>query len=93
MGGVVVSDFFLETMGNPSAIMLGTITSLYDVGAIFGAIAAAFSAEPLGRKRTLILGSAVLSVGTIIMGTSYERIQFMVARVVTGIGIGIQSLS
>jgi len=88
MGGVIVSEYFLEQMGNPSSLMQGTITSLYDVGAVFGAIAAAFGAEPLGRKRTLLLGTIVLAVGTVIMGTSFERIQFMVARVITGIGIG-----
>lgn len=88
MGGVVVSAEFLKTMDHPSSIMLGTITSLYDVGAVFGAIGAAFLAEPLGRKRSLIIGTIILSIGTIIMGTSYERIQFMVARVITGFGIG-----
>lgn len=88
MSGVVVSDYFLAAMGHPSSLMLGTITSLYDVGAVFGAIASAFCGEPLGRKNTLLLGTAILSVGTIIMGTSFERIQFMVARVITGMGIG-----
>ncbi|QSZ36970.1 hypothetical protein DSL72_009062 [Monilinia vaccinii-corymbosi] len=68
--------------------MIGTITALYDIGAIFGAIAAAFTTEDLGRKRTLLLGAAIVMVGGILMGTSYERIQFMIARVVTGIGIG-----
>lgn len=88
MSGVVVSDYFLETMGHPSSLLLGTITSLYDVGAIFGAIGAAFVGEPLGRKKTLLLGTVVVAIGTIIMGTSFDRIQFMVARVITGIGIG-----
>lgn len=88
MGGVVVSSYFLDAMGHPSSLMLGTITSLYDVGAVFGAIFAAFCGELLGRKRTLILGAVILSVGTIIMGASFERIQFMVARVITGMGIG-----
>jgi MFS family permease len=88
MSGVVISDFWLSSMGAPSTLMIGTITALYDVGAFFGAIAAAFTAEPLGRKRTLILGAAILLVGAIIMGSAFERIQFMVARVITGIGIG-----
>ncbi|PCH39023.1 general substrate transporter [Wolfiporia cocos MD-104 SS10] len=88
MSGVVISTYWLETMGNPSTIMLSTITALYDVGAIFGAIFASFTSEPMGRKRTLIFGAFVLLVGTILMGTCVERIQMMVARVVTGIGIG-----
>ncbi|OSX62528.1 hypothetical protein POSPLADRAFT_1046006 [Postia placenta MAD-698-R-SB12] len=88
MSGVVVSQYWLKTMGNPSTIMVSTITAVYDIGAVVGAIAAAFTSEPLGRKRTLIFGTIVLLVGTILMGTCAERIQMMIARVVTGIGIG-----
>jgi len=84
----VISKYWLQTMGHPSTLMVGTITALYDVGAVFGAIAAAFTAEPLGRKRTFLLGTTILIIGTIIMGTAYGRVQFMVARVITGIGIG-----
>jgi MFS family permease len=88
MSGVVISDFWLASMGNPSTLMVGTITALYDVGAVFGAIAAAFTAEPLGRKRTLLLGAAILIVGSIIMGCAADRVPFMVGRVITGVGIG-----
>ncbi|EED77491.1 predicted protein, partial [Postia placenta Mad-698-R] len=78
MSGVVISQYWLKTMGNPSTIMVSTITALYDIGAIVGAIAAAFTSEPLGRKRTLVFGASVLLVGTILMGTCVERIQMMV---------------
>jgi MFS family permease len=88
MSGVVISKYWLPQMGHPSTLMIGTITALYDVGAVVGAIGAAFTAEWLGRKRTLLFGTAVLIVGTVLMGSAYERIQFMVARVLTGIGIG-----
>ena len=88
MSGVVISDFWLSSMGNPSTLMIGTITALYDVGAFLGAIAAAFTAEPLGRKRTLILGAVILLLGAIIMGSAFGRVQFMVARIITGVGIG-----
>ena len=86
MSGVVISKYWLAQMGNPSTIMMSTITALYDVGAIVGGLAAACTTEPLGRKRTLILGTVILLVGVILMGTSYERIQMMIARVITGIG-------
>ena len=78
MSGIVVSEYWLDQMGNPSTLMIGTITALYDVGAAVGAIAAAFTAEWLGRKRSLLLGALVLTVGSIIMGSAFERVQFMV---------------
>jgi MFS family permease len=88
MSGIVISESWLSAMGNPSQLIVGTITALYDVGAIIGAIAAAFMSEPLGRKRTLILGSVFVLIGGILMGSAFSRTQFMVARVVVGIGIG-----
>lgn len=86
MSGVVVSKYWLDQMGNPSTVMVSTITAIYDVGAIAGAIAAAFTTEPLGRKRTLIIGATILLVGTILMGTCVERTQMIVARILTGVG-------
>ena len=88
MSGIVISKYWLSAMGNPSTLMVGTITALYDVGAFLGAISAAFTAELLGRKRSLLLGAAIVVVGAVLMGVSYERIQFMVARIITGVGIG-----
>lgn len=88
MSGVVISKFWLDKMGNPSTLMISTIVALFNVGAILGAVAAAFTAEGMGRKRTLIFGASIVIVGAVLMGTSFERIQMMVSRVVTGIGIG-----
>ncbi|KAJ9606758.1 hypothetical protein H2200_008767 [Cladophialophora chaetospira] len=88
MSGVVISKYWLAQMGHPSSLMVGTMTALYDVGAVFGAIGAALTGEQLGRKRTLLLGTTVLIIGTILMASSSETIQFMVSRVCTGMGIG-----
>jgi len=88
MSGIVISKYWLSATNNPSTLMVGTITALYDIGAFFGAVCAAFTAEGLGRKRTLLLGAAIVIVGAVLMGSVVERIQFMVARIVTGVGIG-----
>ncbi|OQD72410.1 hypothetical protein PENDEC_c021G03410 [Penicillium decumbens] len=88
MSGVVISQYWLNEMGNPSTVMTGTITALYDVGAVFGAIIAALTVERLGRKRSLMVGSFLIIIGAILMGASVERIQMIVGRIVTGLGIG-----
>ncbi len=66
--------------------MVRTIIALYDVGAFLGAIAAAFMAEGLGRKRTSLVGAIIVGLGASLMGRAGERIQFMVARVVAVVG-------
>jgi MFS family permease len=43
----------------------------------------------LGRKRSLLLGSFIVVVGSILMGTCVERVQMMIGRIVTGVGQSI----
>jgi fucose permease len=66
--------------------MTGTITALYDIGAVFGAIRAALTLERLGGKRGLLSGAALIVIGAILMGCFVERIQMIVGRVVSGLG-------
>lgn len=87
MSGAVISEYWLEAMPTPSTVIVGTITALYDVGAVFGAISAALTVESLGKKRGLLLGASLLLIGTILMGGCVERIQTMVGRIVTDLGM------
>jgi hypothetical protein len=45
MSGIVISQFWLSAMNNPSTLMVGTTTAIYDVGAL-GALSL-----PLSRPR------------------------------------------
>lgn len=67
--------------------MVGTITALYDVGAVFGAILVAITAERLGRKCALIAGSVLLIIGCALMEAAIERIMMMFGSIFTGLGI------
>jgi len=88
MSGVVISPSWLAAMGNPSDLEIGTITAVYNVGAVLGAVLAAFVGEPLGRKHTLLLGALLVAVGGLAMGCAPARSWFVAARVVVGVGIG-----
>ncbi|KAM7208205.1 General substrate transporter [Naviculisporaceae sp. PSN 640] len=88
MSGVVLSASWLSQMDHPSELTIGTITALYDVGAVIGALLAAFTSEPLGRKRTLLLGSSLVLLGGLLMSASFSRVEFMASRVIVGIGTG-----
>lgn len=89
MSGVVISPSWLAAMNHPSDLEIGTITALYDVGAIAGAILAAFTGDTLGRKRTLLFGALLVGIGGLAMGLAAARGTFMAARVVVGVGIGL----
>ncbi|OCH86258.1 hypothetical protein OBBRIDRAFT_738302 [Obba rivulosa] len=96
MFDVVVLPFSLVHMSHPNTVMVGTITALYNVGAVVSAIAVHdrptrirhprdICVGVLGEKRMLILGATVLVAGMVLMGSAMERVQMMVMRVFTGV--------
>ncbi|KAF2486754.1 general substrate transporter [Neohortaea acidophila] len=91
-GGVIVTNDFLDTLGIQNDTSLqGTITAIYDIGCFFGAIAAYFIGDRLGRKRSVLLGTTILSVGALLQITTYSVAQIIVGRVIAGIGNGINT--
>ncbi|PYH88519.1 general substrate transporter, partial [Aspergillus ellipticus CBS 707.79] len=92
--GVVVTDDFLDTLGlaGPGKTqVLSTVTAIDDVRCFFGAILAFLFGERWGRKKSIIVGTAIMSVGTLLQCTSYELAQMFVGRVILGVGNGINT--
>ena len=58
---------------------------------MFGAIVVIFGGEKIGRQRALVLGGLIVVVGAILQASSFSRAQFIVARIVTGVGNGINT--
>jgi len=90
-GGIIVTQDFLDTMGNPDPNLQGTIVSLYDIGCFFGAISTFLFGERYGRKRTFIVGVIIMSIGAVIQACSFSVAQMIVARLITGFGNGINT--
>ncbi|KAL8768628.1 MAG: hypothetical protein Q9209_005187 [Squamulea sp. 1 TL-2023] len=81
----------MDLKGPSRTSLLGTVTAIYDVGCFFGAIAAFSLGEMLGRKKTILLGTATMSVGAILQITAYGVPQMIVGRIVGGIGNGLNT--
>lgn len=85
--GVIVTDDFLilhDLVGPEKTTLLSTITAIYDIGCFFGAIIAFTIGERLGRKKTILAGTAIMSIGTILMTSSYSLAQMFVGRIILG---------
>ncbi|KAJ9283776.1 hypothetical protein DTO027B5_8744 [Paecilomyces variotii] len=85
--GVVVTQDFLEVhdlVGPSKTQALSTVTAIYDVGCFFGAIIAFTVGERLGRKLSIIIGSVIMSIGTILMVSSFSLPQMFVGRIILG---------
>ncbi|EGP88531.1 unnamed protein product [Zymoseptoria tritici ST99CH_1A5] len=91
-GGVIVTKDFLETLGiETNKSMQGTVTAIYDIGCFFGAIAAYFIGDMIGRKKTILIGTTIMSVGAILQITAYSVPHMIVGRIVAGIGNGLNT--
>ncbi|KAB2578189.1 Sugar transporter STL1 [Lasiodiplodia theobromae] len=80
-GGVVVTQDFLDTLNlNGKTTLISTVTAIYDIGCFFGAIIAFMIGEKLGRKKSILLGTTVMSIGAIIQIASYGVPEMIVGR-------------
>lgn len=91
-GGVIITPDFLDQINlNGRTTMISTITAIYDIGCFFGAILVCVIGDPLGRKRCILLGTTIMSIGAIIQIASYNVPEMFVGRIITGIGNGINT--
>ncbi|KAH6638811.1 general substrate transporter [Boeremia exigua] len=91
-GGVVVTPDFLDQLNltnNPS--LISTVTAIYDIGCFFGAISVCAIGDPLGRKKCVLLGTTIMSIGAIIQIASFGVPEMIVGRIIAGIGNGINT--
>ena len=60
-----------------------------EVGAFLGAIVSTTFGERLGRRKTVAVGVVVMIIGALLQATAYTRAHIIVARIVSGIGMGV----
>ncbi|KAF3766430.1 general substrate transporter [Cryphonectria parasitica EP155] len=91
MGTIINSSSFVKRFHNPSSTQQGLITGLYDVGCLVGSILAFLLGEKLGRKKSIYVGAWIVIIGTILQTTAEVVVHLIVARIFTGIGVGIMT--
>ncbi len=97
MSGIIsapaFADMFPETRNNPT--MQGLVTAIYEIGCLMGAMFILWYSDLLGRRRAMIMGATVMIIGTIVQVTcqtnSNTLAQFIIGRVITGVGNGINT--
>ncbi|KAI7570339.1 hypothetical protein KC343_g11449, partial [Hortaea werneckii] len=85
--GFTGSDLSAETRSTYQGIAVAA----YNLGCFLGAVFTIFVGNPLGRKKTIFFGSIVMTVGALLQCTSYDLPQFVIGRIVTGWGNGMNT--
>ncbi|KAK5280308.1 hypothetical protein LTR16_007018 [Cryomyces antarcticus] len=81
--------FNLNTNAADTNAITGAINGLYCAGAIFGALLTGWMCEARGRKIAMYLASAISILGGALQTGSVNIAMFLVARFITGWGIGM----
>jgi len=91
-GGVIVTEDFLNTLNlNGKTGLIGTVTAVYDLGCFAGAILAVIIGDYLGRKKSILLGTAIMTVGAFMQIFAYSVPVMMVGRIIAGVGNGLNT--
>ena len=101
MGSLLTLPTFYEQMPSmntstkklkdKNATWQGFVVAVYEIGCLAGALATMYIGDKLGRRKTIVLGCAVMIIGAIIQAASYSAGQLLVARIITGIGNGFNT--
>lgn len=84
-----MNSSFKNHFHNPNSLYQGLITGLYDGGCLLGSIFAFCFGEKLGRKRSIYIAAMIVIIWSIIQCTAPNVMAMIVARVITGVGVGI----
>ncbi|KAI1803535.1 general substrate transporter [Daldinia bambusicola] len=93
IGSTHFANVFTEVKDNPT--MQGLVTAIYEIGCLIGAMFILGVGDLLGRRKAMILGGIIMIIGATIQVTSFPNhqplAQFIIGRVVTGVGNGINT--
>lgn len=100
ISGLLIMPDFVERFGQPNgnggfvltSSRQSIITSLLSAGTFVGALGQAFTADRFGRRPTILIWSAIFTVGVVIQVASVRSVaQITVGRFVAGLGVGAMS--
>ncbi|EKM59406.1 uncharacterized protein PHACADRAFT_137121 [Phanerochaete carnosa HHB-10118-sp] len=75
------------------ATLQSFVVAIYasEIGCLFGALSTLWLGDRLGRRKTIVLGGIIMIIGAILQTTSFSYAQLVVARIITGLGNGLNT--
>ncbi|KAK9852944.1 Sugar transporter STL1 [Penicillium brevicompactum] len=101
MSGLISGDQFvkefppLDGTSEHVSVLQGAVTACYELGCFFGAIFTLMFGQKTGRTPILVAGGALMILGTVIstasFGPQWGLGQFVIGRVISGLGNGMDT--
>lgn len=83
---------FMRTKFEMSAIMTGWAASSALIGCIFGAMGAGWLSDRFGRKKIMLLSAVFFFISAVWSGIPFGLFDFVIARILGGLGVGAASM-
>lgn len=89
--GILSFVTFKAYFNHPNPTEIGLMISILEIGAMISSLLVSRLSDRLGRKRTILIGTAVFIVGGLFQTFAGNLFLFAVGRVFSGFGVGILS--
>lgn len=98
MSGIITEPAFLEQFpqmdpDNKSGAIQALVVAIYEVGCLIGSFLIVFVGDKLGRRKSVLIGTVIMLIGTALQSTAFTLGHMIVGRIVTGVGNGMNTSS
>ncbi|CAG9947754.1 unnamed protein product [Clonostachys rosea f. rosea IK726] len=90
---VIAQEHFSEYFHPFTADIKGAVVSTFNGGAVFGVFFAGWSADYLGRKKTIAIASVIALIAGIIQAASVHIGMLIAGRIVGGFAVGMMNMT
>ncbi|QRW17728.1 Sugar (and other) transporter [Rhizoctonia solani] len=92
LSALLTTESTSREFGPPNhATLQSLLVAIYEIGCLIGALSNLWVGEKLGRRRTIAVGGIIMIIGAILQTASFSYAQMLVARVITGLGNGLNT--
>ncbi|CAN6598277.1 hexose transporter Hxt10p [Trichomonascus vanleenenianus] len=88
--GLLINEQFLHDFNQPKVGVLGQMASTFALGSVLGALAVCCAGD-ISRRLAIIAGCLIALIGIVLEASSFSLAQFIVGRVIAGLGNGLMS--
>ncbi|KAH7122002.1 general substrate transporter, partial [Dactylonectria estremocensis] len=90
---VIAQEHFGEYFDPFTASIKGAVVSTFGAGAVFGVLFSGWSADALGRKKTIAIAAVIALVAGIIQAASINIGMLIAGRIVGGFAVGMMNMT
>ncbi|PFH45919.1 hypothetical protein AMATHDRAFT_70902 [Amanita thiersii Skay4041] len=91
MSGIITGPHFIQYFNNPSALRVGTMVAVLEIGALVTSLLSGRVGDIAGRKNTLLGGAIIFTVGGSLQTFTHGFGSMVAGRIVSGFGVGLLS--